>query len=55
MLPGTQILDSTGGTMIHSPIGTQVILERFPDGRVQNEFEISGQHSTQIWISVSPI
>ena len=41
MLPGTQILDSTGGTMIHSPIETQVILERFPDGRVKNEFEIS--------------
>ncbi|GIR82436.1 MAG: hypothetical protein CM15mP84_01840 [Cellvibrionales bacterium] len=27
MLPGTQILDSTGGKMIHSPIETQVILE----------------------------
>ena len=40
-LPGTQILDSSGGEMILSPLETPVLLDQFPDGIPTNDFEIS--------------
>lgn len=40
-LPGTQILDSNNGTMILSPVETDMLLTLFPDGRLQNDYEIS--------------
>ena len=40
ILPGTQILDSTQGELIHSPLETPILLSLFPDGRVTNDYKI---------------
>ncbi|XOV85468.1 MAG: TonB-dependent receptor [bacterium] len=40
-LAGTQIMDSSGGEMILNPTTTPMLLEVFPDGELENEYEIS--------------
>ncbi|MGI9264946.1 MAG: TonB-dependent receptor [Gammaproteobacteria bacterium] len=40
ILPGTQILDSTGGGMLLNPVSTAMLLDLFPDGQIENDYEI---------------
>jgi len=40
-LIGNQILDTTGGEMILSPVTVDILLDVFPGGRVKNDFEIN--------------
>ncbi len=40
VLPGTQILDSSGGEMVLSPVTVPMLLALFPDGQLKNDFEI---------------
>jgi outer membrane receptor protein involved in Fe transport len=39
-LPGTQILDSSGGEMVLNPVSTTMLLALFPNGELKNDFEI---------------
>ena len=40
-LPGTQVQDTSSGDMVLYPVSTGMLLELFPDGNVENEYEIS--------------
>ena len=39
-LPGTQILDTTGGEMVLSPVEVPILLDAYPDG-LTNDYEVS--------------
>lgn len=39
-LPGSQIRDSSTGTMVLNSVSTPMLLELFPDGELENDFEI---------------
>ncbi len=40
-LPATQISDTTSGDMLLNPVSTSMLLALFPDGELENDFEIS--------------
>ena len=39
-LPGSQIADNTGGHMVLAPVTEEILLARFPDGQLENDYDV---------------